>query len=255
MSPRKPSIPGARRDLAVRVKTAKQRKPSSTAWLARQLNDPYVAEAKRLGYRSRAAFKLLELDERFHLLKKGARIVDLGAAPGGWSQVAAAKIGPPQGKEGAGKGALVALDILAMEAIPGATVLHLDFLDPAAPAAITAALGGRADLVLSDMAAPTTGHAQTDHLRIVALAEAAYDFARQVLAPGGAVVAKVFQGGAEGDLLAALKRDFTSLKHAKPPASRAESAEVYVVAQGFRGSPSPQPSPQRGERGTREAGG
>ena len=231
---------GARRDLAVRVKTARRRKPSSTEWLARQLNDPYVAEAKRLGYRSRAAFKLLELDERFHLLKKNTRVVDLGAAPGGWTQVAAAKIGrgetPDKNPDKNRGGALVALDILAMEGVPGATVLTLDFLDPAAPDAIIAALGGPADLVLSDMAAPTTGHAQTDHLRIVALAEAAYDFARQVLAPGGAFVAKVFQGGTEGELLAALKRDFTSVKHAKPPASRAESAEVYVVAQGFKGA-------------------
>ncbi|HEX4195025.1 MAG TPA: RlmE family RNA methyltransferase [Stellaceae bacterium] len=222
---------GARRGMVVRVKTAKKRSVSSAAWLARQLNDPYVAEAKRLGYRSRAAFKLIELDERFHLLKRGARIVDLGAAPGGWTQIAAQKIDA----EG-GKGKLVAADILAMEAIPGATVLQQDFLDEKAPAEIIAALGGQADLVLSDMAAPTTGHAQTDHLRIVALAEAAYEFAKEVLAPGGAFVAKVFQGGAEGELFASLKRDFTTLRHAKPPASRAESAEVYVVAQGYRGA-------------------
>jgi 23S rRNA (uridine2552-2'-O)-methyltransferase len=220
---------GARRGLAVRVKTAKQRSPSSAAWLARQLNDPYVAEAKRLGYRSRAAFKLLELDDRFHLLKRGGRVVDLGAAPGGWSQIAAKRIGAEEGK-----GKLIAADILAMEAVPGATVLELDFLSGNAPATIVAALGGQADLVLSDMAAPATGHGATDHLRIVALAEAAYDFAKDVLAPGGTFVAKVFQGGAEGALLTALKRDFTSLRHAKPPASRAESAEVYVVAQGFK---------------------
>ncbi|HLI20485.1 MAG TPA: RlmE family RNA methyltransferase [Stellaceae bacterium] len=245
---------GARRGMVVRVKTAKQRSPSSTAWLARHLNDPYVAEAKRLGYRSRAAFKLLELDDRFHLFKRGARVVDLGAAPGGWSQVAAKRIGAEEGK-----GRLVACDILAMEAVPGATVLQQDFLDAAAPAVIVAALGGQADLVLSDMAAPTTGHAATDHLRIVALAEAAYDFAKEVLVPGGAFVAKVFQGGAEGALLAALKRDFATLRHAKPPASRAESAEVYVVAQGFKGptrnSPSPQPSPRRGEGPARSEGG
>ena len=221
--------PGARRDMAVRVKTAKQRSPSSTAWLQRQLNDPYVAEAKRQGYRSRAAFKLIELDDRFHVLKRGARVVDLGAAPGGWSQVAAERVGAA-----AGKGAVVALDILAMEPVPGVTILHLDFLDAQAPDAIKAALGGPADVVLSDMAQPATGHAATDHLRIVALAEAAYAFAREVLAPGGSFIAKVFQGGAEGDLLAALKRDFAQLRHAKPPASRAESAEVYVVAQGFR---------------------
>ena len=222
---------GARRGMAVRVKTAKQRSASSAAWLARQLNDPYVAEAKRLGYRSRAAFKLIELDERFHLLRRGARIVDLGAAPGGWTQIAAQRIGAEEGR-----GQIVAADILPMEAVPGATVLQQDFLDEKAPAEIIAALGGPADLVLSDMAAPTTGHAATDHLRIVALAEAAYEFAKEVLAPGGAFVAKVFQGGAEGELLASLKRDFTSLRHAKPPASRAESAEVYVVAQGFRAS-------------------
>jgi 23S rRNA (uridine2552-2'-O)-methyltransferase len=222
--------------MAVRVKTAKQRSPSSAAWLARQLNDPYVAEAKRLGYRSRAAFKLIELDERFHLLKRGARIVDLGAAPGGWTQIAAQRIGAEEGPRKEGRAKLVAADILPMEAVPGATVLQQDFLDATAPAQIIAALGGPADLVLSDMAAPATGHAATDHLRIVALAEAAYEFAKEVLAPGGAFVAKVFQGGAEGALLAALKRDFTSLRHAKPPASRAESAEVYVVAQGFRGA-------------------
>ena len=222
--------PGARRQMAVRVKTAKQRKPSSTAWLARQLNDPYVAEAKRLGYRSRAAFKLIELDDRFHILKRGARIVDLGAAPGGWTQVACAR-----SRAMSGQGRVIGLDILAMEPVPGATILQLDFLDPSAPAAIKAALGGQADLVLSDMAQPSTGHAATDHLRIVALAEAAYEFAKEVLAPGGCFVAKVFQGGAEGALLAALKQDFTTLRHAKPPASRAESAEIYVVAQGFKG--------------------
>jgi len=221
---------GARRGMAVRVKTAKQRSASSTAWLSRQLNDPYVAEAKRLGYRSRAAFKLIELDDRFHFLKRGARVVDLGAAPGGWTQVAAKRIGAEEGR-----GKLVAADILAMEPVAGATVLQLDFLDAAAPARIIAELGGQADIVLSDMAAPTTGHAATDHLRIVALAEAAYDFAQEVLAPGGAFIAKVFQGGAEGELLAALKRDFATVRHAKPPASRSESAEVYVVAQGFRG--------------------
>jgi 23S rRNA (uridine2552-2'-O)-methyltransferase len=220
---------GARRGVAVRVKTAKQRSASSAAWLARQLNDPYVAEAKRLGYRSRAAFKLTELDDRFHFLKRGARVVDLGAAPGGWTQIAAKRIGAEEGR-----GKLVATDILAMEGVPGAMVLQLDFLDPAAPWQLIDALGGQADLVLSDMAAPTTGHAPTDHLRIVALAEAAYDFAKDVLAPGGTFVAKVFQGGAEGELLAGLKRDFASVRHAKPPASRAESAEVYVVAQGFK---------------------
>ena len=228
---------GARRGMAVRVKTAKQRSPSSAAWLARQLNDPYVAEAKRLGYRSRAAFKLLELDERFHLLKRGARVVDLGAAPGGWTQVAAQRSGAEAGPSKEGRGKLVAADILPMEAVPGATVLQQDFLDAKAPAEIIAALGGPADLVLSDMAAPATGHAATDHLRIVALAEEAFAFAAAVLRPGGAFVAKVFQGGAEGDLLAGLKRAFAVVRHAKPAASRAESAETYVVATGFRGPP------------------
>jgi 23S rRNA (uridine2552-2'-O)-methyltransferase len=217
--------------MAVRVKTAKQRSASSTAWLSRQLNDPYVAEAKRLGYRSRAAFKLIEVDDRFHVLKRGARVVDLGAAPGGWTQVAAKRIGAEEGR-----GKLVAADILAMEPVAGAAVLQLDFLDAAAPPRIIAELGGQADAVLSDMAAPTTGHAATDHLRIVALAETAYDFAQEVLAPGGAFIAKVFQGGAEGALLAALKRDFATVRHAKPPASRGESAEVYVVALGFKGA-------------------
>lgn len=220
--------PDATRAASVRVKTAARRKPSSTEWLARQLNDPYVREAQRRGYRSRAAFKLMELDDRFHVLTPGARVVDLGAAPGGWSQVAAARI--------KATGKLVAVDVLAVTPMPGATVLQLDFLAPEAPAAIEAALAGPADVVLSDMAAPATGHAATDHIRIVALAEAAYEFARAVLAPGGSFVAKVYQGGAESTLLRRLKSDFVSVRHAKPPASRAESAEVYVVAQGFRGA-------------------
>jgi 23S rRNA (uridine2552-2'-O)-methyltransferase len=223
---------GARRQMAVRVKTAKHRKSSSTAWLARQLNDPYVAEARRLGYRSRAAFKLIELDDRFHFLKHGSRVVDLGAAPGGWSQIAVARIGTAAAGGSSG-GRIVAVDILAMDPIPGAEILQLDFLSPDAPAAIKALMHGPADVVLSDMAQPATGHAATDHLRVVALAEAAYEFAKEVLAPGGTFIAKVFQGGAEGDFLTVLKRDFASLRHAKPPASRAESAEVYVVAQGF----------------------
>jgi 23S rRNA (uridine2552-2'-O)-methyltransferase len=219
--------PTTARGKAVRVKTAKKRSTSSTQWLERQLNDPYVAEAKRRGYRSRAAFKLQQLDERFHLLKPGARVVDLGCAPGGWLQVARERLGA--------KGAVVGIDYLPTAPVPGATILELDFLDPAAPERLKAALGGAADLVLSDMAAPTTGHAATDHLRIVALAEAAWAFAAEVLAPGGSFVAKVFQGGTEGALLAELKRAFESVRHAKPAASRAESAETYVVAQGFRG--------------------
>lgn len=222
-----PSRPTGR-SLAVRVRTAKQRKASSTRWLERQLNDPYVAEAKRRGYRSRAAFKLLQLDERFSLLRPGARVVDLGAAPGGWTQVAVDRVRP-------GGGRVVAIDVLAMDAVPGADVLTLDFLDAAAPDRLKAALDGPADLVLSDMAAPTTGHPSTDHLRIMHLAEAAYDFAAEVLAPGGAFVCKLFQGGAEKALLDRLRADFAKVRHAKPEASRADSAETYVVATGFRG--------------------
>src|SRR4051794_26657955 len=215
------------RPLAVRVKSARRRKPSSTEWLARQLNDPYVAEAQRLGYRSRAAFKLIQLDERFHLLAPGRRVVDLGCAPGGWTQVAVERVGP--------RGAVIGIDLNPTDPIPGATVLQGDFTDIATAAHIRDALGGPADLVLSDMAAPTTGHSATDHLRIVALAEDAFAFAETVLKPRGAFVAKVFQGGAAGDLLAALKRGFAEVRHAKPPASRAESAETYVIAKGFRG--------------------
>jgi 23S rRNA (uridine2552-2'-O)-methyltransferase len=211
----------------VEVRSTRRRRPSSTRWLARQLNDPYVAEARRLGYRSRAAFKLIELDERFRLLRPGRRIVDLGCAPGGWAQVAVARVGR--------RGTVVGIDIAETAPLPGATLLSADIRDPATPAALTAALGGLADIVLSDMAPPATGHAATDHLRIVALAEDAFAVASQILKPGGAFVAKVFQGGAEGALLAALKRDFAELRHAKPPASRAESAETYVVATGFRG--------------------
>lgn len=223
--------PTQARDKTVRVKTAKQRKPSSAQWLGRQLNDPYVSEARRLGYRSRAAFKLIQLDDRFRFLKPGVRVVDLGAAPGGWTQVAAARV-----KSAAGRGRVVGIDILPTAPVPGTTLLHLDFLAPAAPDALRAAMDGPVDVVLSDMAAPTTGHAATDHRRVMALAEAAYAFACAVLAPGGVFVAKVFQGGTEKDLLAELKRDFTTVRHAKPPASRAESAEVYVIAQGFRGA-------------------
>ena len=215
-----------------RVKTAGKRKSSSTRWLQRQLNDPYVAEAKRQGYRSRAAFKLLQIDEKFSLLRAGQRIVDLGAAPGGWTQIAVARAKP-----GPGGGQVVALDYLEMDAVPGATILKVDFLEPDAPDRLKAALGGPADLVLSDMAAPTTGHAATDHLRIMALAEAAALFATEVLAPGGAFVCKLFQGGAEKTLLDMLKRDFARVRHAKPAASRPDSTESYLVATGFRGAP------------------
>ncbi len=215
------------REMHVNVKTGRYRKHSSTLWLDRQLNDPYVARAKAEGYRSRAAYKLIELNEKFDFLKRGAAIVDLGCAPGGWCQVAL--------KAGATR--VVGIDYLHMDSVTGATILELDFLDPSAPAQLKAALGGPADVVLSDMAAPTTGHRSTDHLRIVALAETALDFAEDVLAPGGSFVCKVFQGGAEGDLLTRLKASFQSVKHAKPKASRAESAEKYVVAQGFKRRP------------------
>jgi 23S rRNA (uridine2552-2'-O)-methyltransferase len=228
--------PSAARSAAVRVRTARGRKPSSTQWLERQLNDPYVREARRLGYRSRAAFKLLQLDERFHFLEPGARVVDLGCAPGGWTQVAAARI-----KAGTGRGRIVGIDAVPTDPIPEAVLLQHDFLDESAPQALGDALGGPADVVLSDMASPSTGHAPTDHLRIMALAEAAYAFAREILAPGGTFVAKLLQGGAERELLAGLKRDFASVKHVKPPASRAESAEVYIVAQGFRGCKGKEP--------------
>jgi len=226
--------PSTGRAPAVRVKTARRRSASSTHWLERQLNDPYVAEARRLGYRSRAAFKLLELDDRFRFLKPGGRVVDLGAAPGGWTQVAVART-----RAETARGRVVGIDLLQMDPVRGATLLQGDFLSVAAPEVLKAALGGLADVVLSDMAAPTTGHAATDHLRIIALAEGAYVFAKDVLAPGGSLIAKVFQGGTERSLLEALRRDFESVRHAKPPSSRAESAEVYVVAQGFRGRAKP----------------
>ena len=222
------------RGLHNRVKTAKGRKTSSKMWLERQLNDPYVAEAKARGYRSRAAFKLLELDSMFGLLKKGGRVVDLGAAPGGWTQVAVDAVGAGKGPKG---GQVVAIDIQDMDAVQGATVILLDFMDPDAPDRIKDALTGPADLVLSDMAAPATGHRQTDHLRIMGLCEAAFDFACEVLAPGGGFVAKVLKGGTENELLAQMKRRFAVVKHAKPPASRADSAESYVVATGFRPDP------------------
>ncbi len=218
------------RMLFEKVKTAKKRKPSSTRWLQRQLNDPYVHEARKLGYRSRAAFKLKELDDRFHLLKPGIKVVDLGAAPGGWTQVAVERVKPNP----AHGGAVVGIDILEWDPVPGATVLVGDFLADDSPERLKQALGGPADLVLSDMAAPATGHSSTDHLRIVAMVEVALDFAMDVLAPGGAFVAKVFQGGAERELLDPLKRRFATVRHAKPAASRKESSELYVVATGFR---------------------
>jgi 23S rRNA (uridine2552-2'-O)-methyltransferase len=218
------------RSLKTRVKTARKRSLSSTLWLERQLNDPYVAQAKRDGYRSRAAYKLIEMDERHRLFHSGQRIVDLGAAPGGWSQIAARKTGAAQGK-----GKVVGIDLLEMEGIPGVEFTVMDFNDADAPERIKAMLGGPADGVMSDMAANATGHKQTDHLKIVALAELAADFAREVLAPGGFFVAKVLQGGTEHTLLAALKRDFAQVRHLKPAASRPDSAELYVLATGFRG--------------------
>ena len=219
---------GGPRALQVRVKDARK-SASSRRWLTRQLNDPYVARAKREGFRSRAAYKLMEIDDKARFLKKGARVIDLGAAPGGWSQVAAKRVGAP------GEGRVVAIDVLPMEPVAGVDFAQLDFLDPSAPDQINAMLGGAADVVLSDMAANATGHAKTDHLKIMALVEAAADFAREVLAPGGTFLAKVLQGGTEASLLAALKRDFAQVRHVKPPASRADSAELYLLATGFRG--------------------
>ncbi len=225
-----PSKAPAGRSLKVRVRTAKGRTVSSKAWLERQLNDPYVAEAKRLGYRSRSAFKLAEMDDRYKFLKPGQSIVDLGAAPGGWSQVAAERV-----KAGTGSGRVVAIDVHGMDPIAEVTILKKDFYDPDAPAALIAALGGGADAVLSDMAAHATGHRQTDHLKIMDLAATALDFARSVLKPEGTFLAKVLRGGTEAGLLADLKRDFSTVRHVKPTASRADSAELYVLATGFRG--------------------
>ena len=214
------------RSLRVRVRK-KGIKDSSTRWLERQLNDPYVAEAKAKGYRSRAAFKLAELDDKFRFLKPGARVLDLGAAPGGWSQIARARIGA--------KGRVVAADILDFEPIPGVTAMKLDVASAEAPQAIREALAGPADVVLSDMAASTTGHRATDHLRTLALFEAALETAEDVLKEGGTFVGKVFQGGATPQLLARLKKIFREVRHVKPPASRAQSVELYLVALGFRG--------------------
>lgn len=222
------------RNLKQRVKTANKRSLSSQKWLERQLNDPYVARAKREGYRSRAAYKLLEIDEKYHVLKPGQRVVDLGAAPGGWSQIAAKVVGP--------KGKVVGIDLLPIDPMPGVEFIALDFLDESAPGKLIEMLDGPADVVMSDMAANTTGHKKTDHLRIIGLAEAAIYFAREILAPGGAFIAKVFQGGTENQLLADLKRDFAVVRHVKPAASRSDSAELYVMATGFRGRADETPS-------------
>lgn len=220
-----------RRELTVRVLTGKKRTVSSKLWLQRQLNDPYVSAAKRDGFRSRAAYKLSELDDKYRILKPGQVVVDLGAAPGGWSQVAATRV-----KAEGGNGAVIAIDLTEIAAIPGVVIIHGDFLEEASQGKLTALLAGRrADVVLSDMAAPSSGHRQTDHLRIMGLCEEALAFAADVLAPDGTFLAKVLQGGAEQALLDALKRDFKLVRHVKPKASRADSAELYVLATGFRG--------------------
>lgn len=229
--------PAGRRGLNVRVKTAKGRKLSSTRWLQRQLNDPYVEEAKRQGYRSRAAFKLIEIDDRYRLLKPGGVVIDLGAAPGGWCQVAAARVKAGEGN-GQAQGKVIAADITDIEPVPGATFMQVDVTDAEAGEFVRESLGGaRADVVLSDMAASAIGHRQTDHLRVIALAEAALDIAEDVLKPGGAYLAKVLQGGASGDLLTRLRKGFAKVAHVKPKASRQGSSEVYVLATGFRGAP------------------
>ena len=230
--PEKPKGKGrADTGLKVKVKTARGRTASSVRWLQRQLNDPYVVKARKEGWRSRAAFKLIEIDEKYHLLKPGNRVVDLGAAPGGWCQVAAKKTGSTPGNP-----LIVGIDYLEMDGVPGVTLLQKDYLDDDAPAVLMAALGGHApDVVLSDMAAPTTGHHKTDHLRTTYLCEVAAAFAVDVLRPGGAFVAKVFRGGTENELLATLKQNFAQVFHFKPPSSRQESVEMYVVAKGFKG--------------------
>jgi 23S rRNA (uridine2552-2'-O)-methyltransferase len=218
--------------LRITVKSAGRLKLSSKLWLERQLNDPYVQQAKRDGLRSRAAYKLIEIDDKYHFLKRGAAIVDLGAAPGGWSQIAAKRVGAPE------RGKVVAIDLLEMPEIVGVEFAQMDFLADDAPARLLAMMGGRADVVMSDMAANTTGHRKTDQLRILGLVEGAMAFAADVLNPGGTFVAKVFQSGADATLMTQLKRDFTTVKHVKPASSRADSSERYVLAMGFRGQPS-----------------
>ncbi len=226
-SPGGRTSPPAGRAVTVKLRTAKTRSTASQRWLTRQLNDPYVRAAQEQGLRSRAAFKLMELDDRFHLIKRGARVLDLGAAPGGWSQVALAR----------GAARVVGVDLLPVAAMAGAKMIEGDFTDPAMPARLAELLGGAPDLVLSDMAPNTTGHAQTDHIRIMALADMALDTAIEMLTPGGGFVAKVFQGGSERDMMLRLRKHFAVVKHAKPPASRKESSELYVIATGFREAP------------------
>lgn len=229
----------AGRELAKRVKTARGRKLSSTLWLQRQLNDPYVRQAKAEGYASRAAYKLSQIDDRHHILARGMRVIDLGAAPGGWSQIAVERTGSTSDHV-----LVVGIDYLDMQPVPGAVILKKDFLDEAAPAMLMEALGGQApDLVMSDMAAPTTGHRRTDHLRTMHLVEVALDFALRVLKPGGTFLTKTFQGGTEGDLLTQMKQHFTKVMHVKPPASRDGSVELYLLATGFKGR---EPAPRAG---------
>jgi 23S rRNA (uridine2552-2'-O)-methyltransferase len=223
--------PSGGRGLHVRVKTMRGRKTASQRWLQRQLNDPYVVRSKADGYRSRAAYKIIELDDRFHFLGKGKKVVDLGAAPGGWTQIAVDRVKAGQ----TGGGTVVGIDILEWVPVAQATCITMDFTDDKAPDVLKEALGGKADVVLSDMASPTTGHRPTDHIRIMALAELAWAFAEEVLAPGGSFVCKVFQGGTEGELLKQIKARCSSVRHAKPPASRKESAEVYVIGLDFKG--------------------
>ena len=230
---KKRSTASSGRRLYTRVKTSKRRKTSSTRWLQRQLNDPYVDAAKKDGYRSRAAYKLIELNSRFHFLRPGKKVVDLGAAPGGWTQVVLETLGSSNAER---SNEVIALDILEMEPLPGADLMTLDFMADEASKILKSKLRGGADLVISDMAPPLTGHTRTDHLRIMGLVQATYLFACEVLNPDGCLIAKVFQGGTEQELLSEIKKQFRSVKHAKPPASRSESSEIYVIAQGFRNS-------------------
>ncbi len=234
--PVKPGSGRGRRDLRVRVKTAKGRKLSSTRWLERQLNDPYVARARAEGYRGRAAYKLIEIDDKHRFLRPGARVVDLGSAPGGWTQVAVARVNA-RGEAGKPRGRVLGIDLQEVDAVAGAELHQLDFLADDAEAQVRAWLDGPADVVLSDMAAAASGHPGTDHLRIMALCEAAAEFAAEVLTPGGTFLAKVLAGGAEAGLVARLKRDFARVAHVKPAASRADSTEAFVLAKGFRGAP------------------
>ena len=235
MSGTKGSSGRGNRSLSVRVKTAKGRKISSTRWLQRQLNDPYVQKAKKDGYRGRAAYKIQEIDDRFRFLVPGARVVDLGCAPGGWCQIAVPRVNALGEKSGKARGTVLGVDLQEVEPIAGTELMQLDFLDEGADDAVKARLGGQADVVMSDMAAAASGHRATDHMKIMALAEAAAQLAFDVLAPGGTYVAKVLQGGTEGVLLTMLKQRFTKVQHFKPPASRKDSAEMFVVATGFRG--------------------